>query len=163
MSEKRILTPTDAEFKQMADDPNYVGDGRVIHEIKANYNFVQMTCVYHGDASNALNPDNHHRHAIKLRRRDKKTSVVVPYWPHFAGKITTESELIGAFLRILSCSVWGAHEPSDFCTKMGLDPESKRSEVTYHMYHNTYLQIVKILTLEDIGTLMSKLNQDGVH
>lgn len=163
MTEKRIAIPTDAEFKQMEADPNFVGHGRIIHEVKANYKFLNMVCVYHGDASNALAPDNHHRHAIKLRRRDKKTSVVVPYWPEFAGKIQTEKELLSALLRIMSACVWGAHDPNDFCRKMKLDPDSKRAEVTYHLYHNTFEQVSKILDLDDIGKLMSKLNQEGVR
>jgi len=163
MTEKRILIPTDAELKQMEDDPNYVGNGRIIHEIKAKYKFVELTCVYHGDASNALNPENHHRHAIKIRRRDKKNSVIVPYWPPFMGKITNEKELLSALLRILSGSVWGAHTPDDFCRKMNIDPDTKRAEVTYHMYHNTYEQIMKILDLDDIGKLMSQLNKSGVR
>ena len=162
MAEKRIITLTDAELKHMEDDPNYVGDGRIIHEIKASYRFLQMTCIYHGDASNALTPDNHHRHAIKLRRRDKKTSVIVPYWPNFAGKITEEKQLLSALIRILNCAIWGAHEPNDFCQKMKLDPESKRAEVTYHMYRSNFEQVIKILSLEDIGFLMSKLHQEGV-
>lgn len=163
MAEKRILTLTDSELKQMENDPNYVGDGKIIHEIKANFKFLSLTCIYHGDASNALSPDNHHRHAIKLRRRDKKNSVVVPYWPHFEGKITTEKELLSALLRILSCAIWGAHDPNDFCLKMKLDPDSKRAQVTYLMYKSNFDQVMKILDLEDVGKLMSDLNKAGVR
>ena len=163
MAEKRILTLTDSEIKQMENDPNFIGQGRVIHEIKMNYRKVNLVCIYHGDASNALAQDNHHRHAIKIKRRDKLSSCVVPYWPHFNGKITEEKQLLGAFLRILSGAIWGAHDPNDFCAKRKLDPESKRAEVTYHMYHNTYKQIKKILDVEQIGKLMSQLNKDGVR
>ena len=163
MAKKRILSLTDIEIKEMESDPNFMGQGKIKHEITGKFKNVAITCVYHGDASNVLQPKNYHRHAIKLRRRDKKTTCVVPYWPPFMGKITNDRELMAAFLRILSASVWGAMDPHEFCHKRNIDPDTKRAEVTYHMYENTFKQVRKILEIEDVAKLMAQLNQEGVN
>jgi len=162
MSENSILTLTDEELKKMYDDPNYVGTGKVSHEIKTLYKIVALTCVYHGDSTTPFNRDNHHRHAIKIKRRDKTKAIVVPYWTPFMGKITEEKQLLTAFFRILDGVIWGLHDPNEFCKSLKLDPDSRSAEVMYYMYEATANSVMKVLSLNEIGELMTQLHKEGL-
>ena len=162
-SKKHIHVLTDEEIAKIENDPNYVGDGSVKHACVAKFKGLAVTCVYHGDSTNALAPDNHHRHAIKIQWLDKKTSCVVPYWPPEAqGKITTVKQVLIALYKILNASLVGALDPLDFCRVMGLNPEVMRAEVTYNFYKETFDQITKIMSTMRVEYIILELRKTGI-
>lgn len=162
---KEILVPTDKEFADMKADPNYVGDGKLRYrEVKTSFKFLDMVCVYHGDATNVLAPTNHNRHAIKIINTNTKMNVTVPYWsPEVQGAITSKKDMLIALHRILGCSVMGRLTPDEFCTAMGIDDSTKRAEVTFRQYELIRERLEKILPDPTVDFLLRELIKAGVR
>ena len=158
-----ILIPTDAELKNMEEDPNFVGYGKVKHSVKHVFRKLEITCVYHGDATNPLAQDNHHRHAVKLKWTDKKTSAVVPFWPRPGlEKITTEKEILDTLSRILNGAKIGALDADSFCNLYDLDDQTIRAEISYKMYRVTYKQVNRLMTLSKVDEFLRELKKAGI-
>ena len=157
-----IYIPTDAELKQMEEDPNYVGKGVIRHEVRGHFKKMELICVYHGDATNILNGGNHHRHAIKIKNKTNRMSTVVPYWSAQVQVIRTDKQLMIAFLLILRASIEGAMTPESYCDLTGKNGDAKRTEVTYFMCKRTYEQTVRVFGKGKKGVMKMMKYRDAL-